>query len=88
MIIICNEEISKLKKLEESEVGGGQSAQQRDNIHSAVADDVVAVFKGKTVRPSLGLSAAAVFILLLFLRLHPDAAAAANGGADQREGAL
>lgn len=50
MIIICNEEISKLKKLEDSEGGGGQSARQRGSVHSAVADDVAAVFKGKTVK--------------------------------------
>ena len=48
--MICSEEISKLKKLEEAEVGGGQSAQQRGSVHSAVADDVAAIFKGKTVR--------------------------------------
>ena len=49
MIIICQEEISKLRKLEESEGGGGQGAQQRGSVNVSVADDVAAIFKGKTV---------------------------------------
>ena len=49
MIIICNEEISKLRKLEESEGRGGQGARQRGSVNVSVADDVASVFKGKTV---------------------------------------
>ena len=49
MIIICNEEISKLRKLEESEGRGGQGAQRRGGVNTAVADDVTSIFKGKTV---------------------------------------
>jgi hypothetical protein len=49
MDIICREEISKLRKLEESEAGGGQGAQQRGSVNASVADDVAAIFKGKTV---------------------------------------
>ncbi len=54
MVVICNEEISKLRRLEESEVGGGgQGAQQRGSVNASVADDVASVFKGKTVSGSI-----------------------------------
>ncbi len=49
MVIICHEEISKLRKLEETEAGGGQGTQRRGGVNTAVADDVNAIFKGKTV---------------------------------------
>lgn len=49
MIVICKEEILKLRKLEENESRGEQGAQQRGGINTAVADDVTAIFKGKTV---------------------------------------
>ena len=47
--MICKEEISKLKKLEEAETGGGRGAQQRGSVNASVADDVAGVFKGKSV---------------------------------------
>lgn len=50
MVVICKEEIAKLRKLEESGVGGApRGAQQREGINTAVAEDVNAIFKGKTV---------------------------------------
>lgn len=50
MVVICKEEIAKLRKLEESGAGGGPTGvQQRGGINTAVADDVNAIFKGKTV---------------------------------------
>ena len=49
-MVICKDEISKLRKLEESNSrGGARGAQQRGGINAAVAEDVNAVFKGKTV---------------------------------------
>ena len=49
-MVICKEEIAKLRKLEESSTGGGSGgAQQRGGINTAVAEDVNTIFKGKTV---------------------------------------
>ena len=50
MVVICKDEIAKLRKLDDSgsrDVARG--AQQRGGINAAVADDVNGVFKGKTV---------------------------------------
>jgi len=50
MVVICKDEITKLRKLEETNSkGGARGAQQRGGINAAVADDVNTVFKGKTV---------------------------------------
>lgn len=50
MVVICKDEIAKLRKLEEAGSGGGaRGAQQRGGINAAVSEDVNAVFKGKTV---------------------------------------
>lgn len=72
MVIICIEEISKLRKLEEADTGGSQGAQQRGSVNVSVVDDVVAVFKGKTVcslHYSLNVSSQPLFIILLSLPL-------------------
>ena len=50
MVVICKEEIAKLRKLEESSAGEApRGAQQRGGINTAVSDDVNSIFKGKTV---------------------------------------
>lgn len=67
MVIICNEEISKLRKLEETDTGGG--AQQRGSVNASVADDVVAIFRGKTVGQVINLSVNSECILFSSL-LH------------------
>lgn len=54
MTIICEDEISKLKKIEDSmgTVGGveGGGAERRAVINPSVMSDVATIFKGKTVR--------------------------------------
>ena len=52
MTTICEEEVSKLKRLHESSGSGGGAgggAGGRVGINTAVSSDVSAIFRGKTV---------------------------------------
>ena len=57
MTIICEDEISKLKKVEDSMgvagVGEGGGAERRAVINPSVMSDVTTIFKGKTVSKCL-----------------------------------
>ncbi|XP_019856665.1 PREDICTED: cactin-like [Amphimedon queenslandica] len=47
MLIICEDEIAKLKKLELLSIGS-KSIEHREGMHSSVSTDVAKIFKGKT----------------------------------------
>ena len=90
ILIICDEEIAKLSRLEEAESRRSGGAERRGGINVAVSSDVSAVFKGKTVSVVYGCVCACLHACVhVRIMFHFTVRSAHTvGGADQWEDQL